>query len=257
MAADGGLEDGLVEPRPEAAAVETFAPVVHEQRGLRARHAGHAVADFQISRQRFARGLAHGHDALFAALAEHAHQASLKIDVANVEAHALAGAQARGVNELEERASVQAAGRVVPGSFEHGGDFLRAEELGQALRDLGGAQAQRRITRAAAGALGPAVEGAQRGELAGERGSHAAARERREEAAQLLVVEAVEGQAILVEPGEELAQIVAVGTRGLGRQPALLVEVGEELEQRLGVGDLHSAIVRERERRSNSSAELV
>ena len=87
------------------------------------------------SLQRRERLLADGHDARFRALAEHAHRAVGRVDVAQIEPDELREPQARRVEQLEDRAVAQRHG-IVAADREQARDLIGVERRGQTARRL-------------------------------------------------------------------------------------------------------------------------
>ena len=164
--------------------------------------------------------LAERHDALLVALAVHAHELLLEVDVGEVEEHRLARAQPRRVDELEQRAVAERKRPVALERVEQRLDVLRHRRVRQSPhaprreRSLGHARRAERV----------AQERADRGELARDRRRRElapVAPELRCVVGERACVDVVERGAALAEPRRERLEVEpvrAAGALGQGRR---------------------------------------
>ena len=110
------------------------------------------------------------HQALLGALAAGAQHPGLEVELGQLQGDRLRGAQPAGVHRLEQRAVAQRAGRVAPGLVEQPVDLVAAEHLRQAAPRARRAQLGGRVVVDQLLAAQVAVEGAQAGDLALQRG---------------------------------------------------------------------------------------
>ena len=225
----------------EALAGERLAAEVHEQlRHDAAVHERRAAA-LEVDADGLDRRAADGHHALLRALAARAQDGLLHVEVGHLDPDRLRGPQPAGVHQLEQRAVAQRGGRGALRLGEQLRHLAAVQDLRQPAAAAGAADRGGRVGVAQALAPEVAVERAQAGGLAVDRGG------RRRRAAVALgqlgeeVADVGGGGdrrlgAAGLEEAPELEQVAAVRLERVARQAALELEVGEEVEHEVLVG---------------------
>jgi hypothetical protein len=135
----------LFHDHPEHHAAHAGAALGHKQVvGLLAVQDGRARLT-QVARNPVARYLAKRHQALLAALAQHAQHAFVHADVEGLERDQLAHAQAAGVHQLQHGAVAQAQRRIHVGRAQQQFHLRLRQCLGHAQRLAGRLQLHRRV----------------------------------------------------------------------------------------------------------------
>ena len=154
----------------EALARQAAAAVVDEQPRLEAVADEPRPAAHEVDAERAGGLAADGHDPLLVALAAGAQLAAVEVEVGELELDRLRRPQAAGVHQLEQGAVAQRGRLGAVGLGEQPGDLVAREHLGQ-LAGLARRLEQRgRVVLDQALAAQVAVEGAQAGDLALQRG---------------------------------------------------------------------------------------
>jgi hypothetical protein len=218
----------------QALAGEAGAAVVDEQARLEpfADQLGPAAAEVGVDRAR--RRAADRHEPFLGALAAGAQDARLEVHVAGLEVDGLAGPQAAGVHELQQGTVAQRRGLRAARLLEQLGHLVAREHVRQAPALLGRAQVRRGIGLDDPLPAQVAMEGAQAGHLALQRGrGHrrlltVSGGQRGDEAGEVGMrdrerVAPVQVRAVLQE-------VRAVGLERVAREPALELQVREEVE---------------------------
>src|SRR5438128_2591205 len=165
----------------------------------------------------------HRHDALLAALAEDAHEARVRVEMLPVEAGELAHAEARGVEQLEDRAIAEAEGPVGPRGREQPVDVVERQVGGKLARRLRRGHDGGRVMCEALRVDQEAEETAHGGELARDRVAVGPSVERAQPVADRL--DAHGGGSAESNEREELAELREASTHRRPRRVPLGAEV--------------------------------
>ena len=98
-------------------------------------------ADVEVGAERVSGHLAEGDEALFVALADHAHEALLQVDVRDEQAAGLGDAQAAAVEDFEDGAVAEVHPGFVADGVEDGCDFLDGKDFREVAAEFGGVDA--------------------------------------------------------------------------------------------------------------------
>ncbi len=178
----------------------------------------------------------------------------LEVDVADLEAGRLGGAQAAGVHDLQQRAVAQRRRLGAAGLLEQAGDLVAGEDLRELAALARGAQVRGRVVleQRLRGAGGGRRSAGRRPCAAAWRARPAGARRRppasaaTNSASSACVERRGRRRRVRCEVRAELQQVGAVGLERVARQAALELEVGEEVEHEVlerleGSDDGHGA----------------
>src|SRR5205823_3217830 len=208
---------------PDAPWGQPSAPCVAEDRAAR-RRPSRACCRRPVCLERAQRRTSHRHDALLAALAEDAHEARVRVEMLPVEAGELAHAEARGVEQLEDRAIAEAEEPVGPRRREQPVDVVERQVGGQLARGLRRGHDGGRVVREALRVDQEAEEAAHGSELARDRVAVGPSVERAQPVADRL--DAHGGGSAGSDEREELAEVCEVSTHRMRRRVPFGAEVG-------------------------------
>ena len=184
-----------------------------------------------IGAERLERRSPDRHDALLPPLAEDAHEARLGVERGPVEARELAHAQARRVQQLDDRAVAQAEHAGGGGGDQQTIDLVEAQVRRQLLPGLRGCDADGRVGSQPLRVDEEAKQPAHRSQLARDRGAIGGAVERAQPAADRFRTYAV-GR-VRTREREELAEVARVGPDRVRRRMPSAPEVRQVRRDRV------------------------
>ncbi len=206
-------------PRPQAPAL------LADEYGVVRRVGQRAQGQPQL--QRFPGLPADRQHAGLAAFAEHLHQAVGQVQLIEVQAGQLRQAQARGVEQFEDRLVAMGEEVILHGTIEQLQGAIGVQGLGQAPFALGRGQAIGRVVVAQAFTVQVVIQAAHRRQQARQAARGLALLvQPRNQAAQALDIQGLPaGDLLFFAVRQDLVQVPSVGFQGMGRHLALVAQV--------------------------------